>query len=111
MKRPTLPITIAAALGIVALVVMIVMSSLEMSLLKGLRETVDTRWGVTTMVDLYLGLFAVAGWIAYRERSVPRSIAWFVALCLLGNLATLAYILIVSLRAGSLEEFFRPRPR
>jgi len=102
---------LAAALGIAALLVLIAYSAVQMPLMAGLRATVDTRWGVTTMVDLYLGLFAVAGWIAHRERSIPRTLAWFVGLCLLGNLVTLVYLLIASLRARSVEDLFRPVPR
>lgn len=104
-------ISLVAALGIVALLGLIVFSSLEMSLIAGLRATVDTRWGVTTMVDLYLGLLAVAGWIAHRERSLPRTLAWLFGLCLLGNLVTLVYLFIASLRARSVEDLFRPVPR
>ena len=104
-------ISFAAALGIAALLVLIVMSSMEMSLAAGMLASVDTGWGVTTMVDLYLGLFVMTGWIAHRERSVPRTLAWFVGLCLLGNLTTLVYLFIASLRAKSVEDLFRRVPR
>ncbi len=104
-------ISFAAALGIAALLVLIVMSSMEMSLAAGLLATVDTGWGVTTMADLYLGLFVMTGWIAHRERSFPRTLAWFVGLCLLGNLTTLVYLFIASLRAKSVEDLFRRVPR
>lgn len=104
-------ISLAAALGIAALLLLIAFSAVQMPLIAGLKATVDTRWGVTTMVDLYLGLFVVAGWIAHRERSLPRTLVWLVGLCLLGNLVTLVYLLIVSLRARSVEDFFRPAPR
>ncbi len=109
--RTTRWISLAAALGIAALLTLIAFSAMQMSLMAGLRATVDTRWGVTTMVDLYLGLFAIAGWIAHRERSLPRTIAWLVGLCLLGNLATLVYLFIASLRARSVDDLFRPVPR
>jgi hypothetical protein len=95
-------------LGLFTLTTLIAVSSLEMPLMAGLRATVDTWWGVTTMVDLYLGLFAVAGWIAYRERCVVRAIAWFVGLCLLGNFTMLVYLLIASWRARAVEELWRP---
>ena len=104
-------ISFAAALGTAALLVLIVMSSMEMSLAAGLLATVDTGWGVTTMADLYLGLFVMTGWIAHRERSFPRTLAWFVGLCLLGNLTTLVYLFIASLRAKSVDDLFRRVPR
>lgn len=97
-----------AVAGILALLALIVISSLEMSLGAGLAATVDTWWGVTTMVDLYLGLFIFAGWIAHRERSAWRTLAWFVGLCLLGNLTLLMYLLLASLRASAVDDLFRP---
>jgi hypothetical protein len=106
--RTTRLIALAAALGIGALLALIALSSVQMSLMAGLRATVDTRWGVTTMVDLYLGLLVVAGWIAHRERSTARTLVWLLGLCLLGNLVTLVYLLIASLRARSIEDLFRP---
>lgn len=101
-------VRIGAGIGILTLLVLIVVSSFQMSLAEGLKATTDTWWGVTTMVDLYLGLFVVAGWIAYRERRVARSIAWLGALCLVGHLATLVYLLIATLRSRTIEELFRP---
>lgn len=105
--RPIRLISLAAALGICALLALILFSSLQMPLVAGLRATVDTRWGITTMVDLYLGMMVIAGWIAYRERSIARTLAWCVGLCMLGNLAALAYLFIASLRAGSVDDLFR----
>ncbi len=108
-KEPGLTVVMLfAAAGTAALLVMIVLSSLEMSLGKGLAATVDTRWGITTLVDLYLGLFAVAGWIAYRERHIGRTALWFVALCLLGNLTTLVYLMFAAKRAKTYSDLFQP---
>lgn len=102
--RWTAVIAAGCGVGIVTLLVLIVLSSFEMSLGAGLARLVETGWGVTTLVDLYAGLFAFAAWIGWRERSWARGLAWLVALCLLGNLTTLVYLLIASLRAKSLDE-------
>jgi hypothetical protein len=101
-------VTLASAAGIVLLVTGIVLSMRQMPLSAGLRDIARTLWGVTTLADLYLGLFAVAGWIAFRERSLPRSLAWLAALCLLGNLATLVYIFMASLREPTIARLLRP---
>lgn len=109
--QPTRLISLAAALAIMTLLALIVLSSLQMSIFAGLKATVDTRWGITTMVDLYLGLAIFAGWIAYREQSSARTLAWCVGLCLLGNLAALLYLFIASLRARTVDDLFcRARP-
>ena len=105
---PVRLISVGAAVGIAALLTLIALSAAELPLDAGLKATVDTRWGVTTMVDLYFGLFAAAGWIAYRERSLPRTLGWLVGLCLLGNLIMLVYLLVASWRAMSVADLFRP---
>ncbi|MFG0259373.1 MAG: DUF1475 family protein [Phycisphaerales bacterium JB041] len=97
-------LTVTCGSGIAALVTLIVVSSLEMSLAAGLLETVDTLWGVTTLVDLYAGLLLIGVWIAVRERRVVPTTAWLIGLCCLGNLAALVYVFIASLRARSLEQ-------
>ncbi|HVU62673.1 MAG TPA: DUF1475 family protein [Phycisphaerales bacterium] len=91
------------------LVGLIVRSSLQMSLGAGLRATVDTWWGVTTMVDLYAGLAIVAGWVAYRERSAARAAPWILGLVLLGNLATLAYLATAAMRSNSVDDLIGGR--
>lgn len=105
--RPVRLVGLAACTWAAVLVGFIVRSSLEMSLAAGLRATVDTWWGITTMVDLYAGLAAAAAWIAYRERSAARTTAWVVALLLLGNLATALYVGIAAIRSRSLDELVR----
>ena len=97
---------IAWACGLIAL---IVVSSMEMSLGAGLRDIVGTRWGITTLVDLYAGLAFVGAWIACVERSWKLATVWAVALGLTGNLATLVYVAARGLRARSVREVFMGR--
>lgn len=104
-------VMIGAALGFALLLAFIVLSSFEMSLWKGLRDITDTLWGITTLIDVYLGFFAAAAWIAWRERRAGRSVAWFIALCMLGNLALMLYILLAGRKGRGIDDFFRPGPR
>lgn len=104
-------VALAAGASAIVLVALIVHASLEMSLASGLRAIVSTRWGMTTLVDLYLGLAVVGAWIAYRERSALRAAPWIVALALLGNLATAAYVVIAALRSGTPHELLLGRRR
>lgn len=99
---------VGAAMGIAALslVTLIVLSSMEMGLMAGLRATVDTLWGVTTMVDLYVGLFFAAMWIVWREEARARGWIWALALMLTGNLALALYVLIAALRCRDLRSLF-----
>ena len=56
-------------------------------------------WFQMSMLDLYSGLSLFSGWIIFREKSLARSVAWIIALVLLGNLATFAYAFLVAQRA------------
>lgn len=56
-------------------------------------------WGRVSLVDLYLGLAIFAAWVAFRERSVVVTGAWWLSLLLLGNLAAGIYLTVASLRA------------
>jgi hypothetical protein len=57
-------------------------------------------WGVISIVDVYAGGALFSGWIAMRERSIPRTAAWVAAIVVLGNLATALYALIALWTAG-----------
>lgn len=53
-------------------------------------------WGRMSLIDLYVGAALVGGWIAHRERSWPRTLAWWLALFVLGHLASAIYVVIAS---------------
>lgn len=86
-----------ATLWLIGLIVLIVVSSLEMSLADGIRSLWATWWGRTTLFDFYGGILIIAAWIWWRERSPLRSAVWTVALIGLGNLASLAYVALAAI--------------
>ncbi len=88
----------------------IVLSWTEMGLWEGLRTIAATKWGVTTLVDLYAGLAFVGAWIMLVERGRPRAIGWILALLLMGNLATLVYVALRAFRAANVRDVFMPAP-
>ena len=53
-------------------------------------------WGRMSLIDLYVGAALVGGWIAHRERSWPRILAWWVALIVLGHLASAIYVVVAA---------------
>jgi len=57
-------------------------------------------WGQVSLVDVYVGFMLFSGWVAYRERSVLRSIIWIVAIIILGNFTASLYALIALYRSG-----------
>lgn len=61
-------------------------------------------WGKVTLIDLYVGLVFFGAWVAFRERSTIRTIAWWVSLVLLGNLAAAVYLVVASFGSTSPRE-------
>jgi hypothetical protein len=55
-------------------------------------------WGWVTIVDVYLGFVAFGGYIVAREGSAGRAIPWLLALFVVGNIASAAYVVSVLLR-------------
>ena len=96
-------VSIAIAIGLVGA---IVASSMEMGIVGGIASIVSTRWGVTTLIDAYIGLVIAGAWIASLERRARTGAIWFIALMLTGNLATLAYVAMRAFRARTVREIF-----
>jgi hypothetical protein len=57
-------------------------------------------WTWVTIVDLYLGFLVFAGYIAAREGRLLRALPWLIALLVLGNLASAAYVAWAIHRGG-----------
>jgi len=59
-----------------------------------LVEMAATRWGLTTLVDLYTAFFSVWLWIAWRERSLAARLVWGLLIAGLGSMAIAAYVVL-----------------
>ena len=55
-------------------------------------QILDLAWGRVTLIDLYTGLFLIAGWIVWREGSLVRALPWLIGMVFLGSLAAAAYV-------------------
>ena len=51
-------------------------------------------WFQVTLLDAYIGFFIFYAWVVYREESLLSRTVWFVLIMTLGNMATIAYLLI-----------------
>lgn len=51
-------------------------------------------WFQATLFDAYFGFLTFFVWVAYKEASWSRSIAWFILIMVLGNIAMSIYMLI-----------------
>ena len=102
-----LPIIIAVFLLIV-LVGAIVWASIESHVFVGVEELISFRWGVATLVDIYIGLTFIGAWIGVMENSWIKGIVWTIILYILGNVATLAYFLYRARKTRSFRNIFIP---
>jgi len=74
--------------------------------------TMRDPWVIATLVDAYWAFIAFFVWVAWKERSLPARVLWFVAIILLGNMAMAAYMLrelFAVPAAGPLEPVFTRR--
>ena len=60
------------------------------------NQILGLAWGRMSLIDLYVGAALVGGWIAHRERSWPRILAWWLALIVLGHLASAIYVVVAA---------------
>lgn len=89
-----LPARILAAIGAVAMVAVIGHAFVAGDFFAEGKWLFAHPWGRVSLVDLYVGFALVGCWIAARERSFRRTVPWILALIVLGNLATCAYVLL-----------------
>ncbi len=59
-------------------------------------DLLSNPWGIVSMVDLYVGFLLFAVWIAYREKSVLRTVIWLFFLMTLGFFTASIYMLIAA---------------
>jgi len=96
-------ITILLLLGLIGC---IIWASMSGSVLVALRDMIATPWGATTLFDLFVGLGAVAVWIALLERKWQCALLWIVFLPLLGNVVTLIYFTVRLVRHNEISVAF-----
>ena len=90
------------------LVAAILIASDHSNVLTGLRYVIADPWGVTTLLDLGIGLLFVAVWLALVEPKPWRAALWIAALLVFGNAVTLAYLLSRTCQARNLRDLFLP---
>lgn len=109
--RGVIALRLIAGALIVALVVGSVQAQGMQGLLAGMGAIADLPWGPATFLDLIAGLLVVAVWMSVREPKRAILPLWLVGLMLLGNIATLAFVLRCTLGARNLREVFAAAAR
>lgn len=73
-------------------------------------EIWNDPWGRATLFDTYFAFLTVWIWMAHREPTWSRRLAWLVAVLFLGTFAFATYFLFALVRlgpSGSWRELFR----
>lgn len=88
---------------IFSVILLVMVSTVSMAALKEnilMIPSVVTSdpWFVATLVDAYVGFTIFFLWVWFKEKSIASKIVWFVAIMLLGNIATAAYVLLALFR-------------
>jgi hypothetical protein len=78
----------------VFMVTMTIRTSLQQSLWGARPAFMASPWSMATLYDAYFGFLTFFCWLAWRERSTARKVAWFVLVIALGNIAMSLYVLI-----------------
>jgi hypothetical protein len=81
--------------GIIAAMLYVTLTAgFDRNLFDASRELWSHGWFKATLADAYFGFLTFWVWVAYKERRLWRSLAWFVLIMGLGNMAMAAYVLI-----------------
>lgn len=69
-------------------------------------ETIlDLAWGRMSLVDLYVGVFLIFGWVILREKHLWVAILWLPVFIVLGHGGTALYATIAAFRSADVKAF------
>jgi hypothetical protein len=108
MKNENLMPGIIANSLLITLVGAIVWASMESHVFIGVDQLISFRWGLATLIDIYIALTFIGVWIGVMENSFVKGIMWTISLYILGNVATLAYFLYRANKTQSFRKIFIP---
>lgn len=92
MVRIVLFIVFGAIL--LVMVAITAIASLDRSVFDVGSELLSDRWFQATLCDAYCAFLAFYVWVAYKEPTTWRRLAWFVLIGCLGSIAIAVYMLI-----------------
>ena len=71
---------------------------------EGVRTVLENPWGRVTLVDLVVGFVLAGAWLGWREQSVAKSVPWWIAMVVTGNLALGIYVIRAAWTSMSIRE-------
>ncbi|HKI99492.1 MAG TPA: DUF1475 family protein [bacterium] len=103
-----LVLSVIAVVLLAAMLASFLWAGARQALGDGFAAVTAQPWGLVTLLDLYVGFAFVAVWIYVLERNWLVTLGWAVALCVLGNVTTLVYLLLRARKAATLADVFMP---
>lgn len=108
---PFLRLFFSAVLGV--MVVASIVAGQDRGITEAVPQLVKDPWVVATLIDLGFSLLLFYCWVWWRESRTAVRLVWGIALLLLGNIATAAYMLRLLFRLkddATLADIFLSRP-
>jgi len=103
-------LTVLAGLGVLAMIAAIIFAFLSGDFAREGRQLLSMPWGVTSLVDLYVGFVLFCAWILFRQGNTAGAWLWIILVLTLGALAICLYILsLLRSSAGDWQHFFMGR--
>ena len=68
-------------------------------------QILDLAWGRMTLIDLYVGVALMWGWVLLREERLWVALAWLPVFIVLGHGGTALYAAIASFRTDDVRTF------
>ncbi|MBW2472191.1 MAG: DUF1475 family protein [Deltaproteobacteria bacterium] len=65
----------------------------------------DAPWGRMTLIDLYVGVALIFGWVILRERKLWVALLWLPVFVVLGHGGTALYAALAAFRSDDVEQF------
>ena len=69
-------------------------ASLNQDIVSATRQLWPDPWFRATLADAYCGFLFFWLWVAWREKSLAKSILWFILIMTMGNIAMAGYLLL-----------------
>jgi hypothetical protein len=91
---------IIAWLGLLAMTAVLVNGFINGNFSSDGAELLANPWGIVSFVDLYAGFALFSIWIAFREKSVLKSVVWIILMMVLGFFTGSLYVLIALYRSN-----------
>ena len=72
----------------------VVSTSMQSNLFDEWNYLSGIPWMRATLWDFYANVFVLSVWVCYKESKFWKKFFWIIGFCLLGSIATCAYVLV-----------------